>query len=43
MEVQSWLRKQLSVRAMVQDVAEVLMGTEVDALCGAGYAGRRAD
>jgi hypothetical protein len=46
MDVQSWLRKQLEkaspdlLRAMVQDFAEALMGTEADALCGAAYGER---
>src|SRR5216117_3110418 len=46
MELSSWLRKQLEQaspdlwRAMVQDLAEALMGAEVDALCGAAYGER---
>ena len=46
MELSSWLRKQLEqaspdlLRAMVQDLAEALMGAEVDALCCAGYGER---
>src|SRR3954468_12008569 len=41
MDVSGWLRKQLEqtspdlLRAMVQEMAEALMGAEVDALCGA--------
>src|SRR5437870_4510809 len=41
MDVSGWLRKQLEqtspdlLRAMVQEMAETLMGAEVDALCGA--------
>jgi putative transposase len=46
MELSSWLRKQVEeaspdlVRAMVQEMAEALMGAEADALCGAGYGER---
>jgi transposase-like protein len=46
MDVSGWLRKQLEeahpdlLRAMVQEMAEALMGAEVDALCGAGYGER---
>jgi transposase-like protein len=46
MDVQGWLRKQLEqahpdlLRAMVQEMAEALMGAEVDALCGASYGER---
>jgi putative transposase len=46
MDVSSWLRKQLEqtspdlLRAMVQEMAEALMGAEVDALCGAPYGER---
>ena len=43
MDVQGWLRKQASpdlLRAMVQEMAEALMGVEVDALCGAPYGER---
>ena len=46
MDVSSWLRKQLEqaspdlLRAMVQEMAEALMGAEADALCGAGYGER---
>ena len=46
MGLSSWLRKQLEqaspdlLRAMVQDLAEALMGAEVDALCGAAYGER---
>ena len=46
MDMQGWLRKQLEeahpdlLRAMVKDFAEALMGTEADALCGAGYGER---
>jgi len=46
MDVQGWLRKQLEqaspdlLRAMVQDMAEALMGAEAEALCGAGYGER---
>ena len=46
MGLSSWLRKQLEQaspdlwRAMVQDLAEALMGAEVDALCGAAYGER---
>ena len=46
MDVSGWLRKQLEeaspdlLRAMVQEMAEALMGAEADALCGAGYGER---
>ena len=46
MDVTGWLRKQLEqaspdlLRAMVQEMAEALMGAEVDALCGAPYGER---
>ena len=46
MGLSNWLRKQLEqaspdlLRAMVQDLAEALMGAEVDALCGAAYGER---
>ncbi len=46
MEVSGWLRKQLEqaspdlLRAMVQEMAEALMGAEADALCGAPYGER---
>src|SRR5438067_1928828 len=46
MDVQGWLRKQLEqahpdlLRAMVQEMAEALMGAEAEALCGAGYGER---
>src|SRR6266480_3926350 len=46
MEVSGWLRKQLEqaspdlLRAMVQEMAEALMGAEADALCGASYGER---
>jgi transposase-like protein len=46
MDVAGWLRKQLEdahpdlLRAMVQEMAEALMGAEADALCGAGYGER---
>jgi len=46
MELSSWLRKQLEqaspdlLRAMVQEFAQVLMGAEADALCGAPYGER---
>src|SRR6266851_3589695 len=46
MDISGWLRKQLEeaspdlLRAMVQEFAEALMGTEADALCGAGYGER---
>jgi putative transposase len=46
MDVSGWLRKQLEqaspdlLRAMVQEFAEVLMGAEADALCGAPYGER---
>jgi putative transposase len=46
MDVSGWLRKQLEqtspdlLRAMVQEMAEALMGAEVDALCGARYGER---
>jgi putative transposase len=46
MDVSSWLRKQLEeaspdlLRAMVQELAEALMGAEADALCGAAYGER---
>jgi tRNA(Arg) A34 adenosine deaminase TadA len=42
MDVAGWVRKQLEdahpdlLRAMVQEMAEALMGAEADALCGAG-------
>ena len=42
MDVSGWLRKQLEeahpdlLRAMVQEMAEALMGAEAEALCGAG-------
>jgi putative transposase len=46
MDVAGWVRKQLEdahpdlLRAMVQEMAEALMGAEADALCGAGYGER---
>jgi putative transposase len=46
MDVAGWLRKQLEgaspdlLRAMVQEMAEALMGAEADALCGAAYGER---
>src|SRR5207244_1881015 len=46
MDVAGWLRKQREqaspdlLRAMVQEMAEALMGAEVDALCGARYGER---
>jgi putative transposase len=46
MDLSGWLRKQLEeaspdlLRAMVKEFAEALMGTEADALCGAGYGER---
>jgi putative transposase len=46
MDMSSWLRKQLEqtspdlLRAMVQEMAEALMGAEADALCGAAYGER---
>ena len=46
MDVSGWLRKQLEqtspdlLRAMVQELAESLMGAGVDALCGAPYGER---
>src|SRR6266851_2215355 len=46
MDISGWLRKQLEeaspdlLRAMVQEFAEALMGTEADALCGAPYGER---
>jgi len=46
MEVSGWLRKQLEqaspdlLRAMVQEMAEALMGAEADALCGAPHGER---
>jgi transposase-like protein len=46
MELSSWLRKRVEeaspdlLRAMVQEMAEALMGAEADALCGAGYGER---
>ena len=46
MDVHVWLRKQLEeassdlLRAMVTEMAEALMGAEVDALCGAPYGER---
>src|SRR2546423_11196226 len=46
MDVSGWLRKQLEeaspdlLRAMMKEMAEALMGAEVDALCGAGYGER---
>jgi putative transposase len=46
MDVSGWLREQLEqaspdlLRAMVKDFAEVLMGAEAEALCGAGYGER---
>jgi transposase-like protein len=46
MDLSGWLRKQLEqaspdlLRAMVQDMAEALMGAEADALCGAPYGER---
>ena len=49
MDVQGWLRKQLEqtspdlLRAMVQEMAETLMGAEVDALCGAPYGERSSE
>ena len=41
MDASGWLRKQLEeaspdlLRAMVKEMAEALMGAEVDAVCGA--------
>jgi putative transposase len=49
MDVSGWLRKQLEqaspdlLRAMVQEMAEALMGAEVDALCGAPYGERSSE
>jgi hypothetical protein len=46
MDVTAWLRKRLEeahpdlLRAMVKEMAEVLMGAEAEALCGAGYGER---
>jgi putative transposase len=46
MDVSGWLRKQLEqaspdlLRAMVQEMAEALMGAEADGLCGAAYGER---
>jgi transposase-like protein len=46
MDVSGWLRKQLEqtspdlLRAMVQEMAEALMGAGVDTLCGAPYGER---
>src|SRR4051794_12046193 len=46
MDVSGWLRKELEqtspdlLRAMVQEMAEALMGAEADALCGASYGER---
>src|SRR5947207_3754463 len=46
MDLQGWLRKRLEqahpdlLRAMVQEMAEALMGAEADALCGAPYGER---
>lgn len=46
MDVSGWLRKQLEqaspdlLRAMVQEMAEALMGAEADELCGAPYGER---
>jgi putative transposase len=46
MDVSGWLRKQLEeaspdlLRAMVQEMAEALMGAEADELCGAAYGER---
>jgi transposase-like protein len=46
MDLQGWLRKQLEeaspdlLRAMVKEMAEALMGTEADAVCGAGWGER---
>ncbi|MGH9381297.1 MAG: IS256 family transposase [Thermoanaerobaculia bacterium] len=46
MEVSGWLRKQLEeaspdlLRAMVKEMAEVLMSADADAVCGAGYGER---
>jgi putative transposase len=49
MDVAGWLRKQLEetspdlLRAMVQEMAEALMGAEADALCGAAFGARSPD
>jgi putative transposase len=49
MDPVEWLRKQLEqgdndlLRDMVKTFAEVLMGADVDALCGAGYGERSPD
>src|SRR3989440_1412374 len=49
MDARGWLRKQLEqarpdlLRAMVREMAEALMGAEAEALCGAGYGGRRGE
>ncbi len=46
MDVTGWLRKQLEetspdlLRAMVKEMAEVLMSADADAVCGAGYGER---
>jgi transposase-like protein len=46
MDVSGWLRKQLEeaspdlLRAMVKEMAEVLMSADADAVCGAGYGER---
>jgi putative transposase len=46
MDVEGWLRKQLEdaspdlLRAMVKEMAEALMGAEVDAVCGAPFGER---
>jgi transposase-like protein len=46
MDAASWLRKQLEdahpdlLRAMVKEMAEALMSTDADAVCGAGYGER---
>jgi transposase-like protein len=49
MELLDWIRKQLEeadpdlLRSMVQTFTEMLMGAEMDALCGAGHGERSAD
>jgi putative transposase len=49
MDVAGWLRKQLEetspdlLRAMVQEMAEALIGAEADALCGAAFGARSPD
>ena len=49
MDMSGWLRKQPEqaspdlLRVMVQEMAEALMGAEVDALCGAAYGERSSE